>query len=93
MDIKHEERDSRGSFYIEQDGKRLGEMVYRMSHNVMIIEHTEVSESLKGKGAGKQLVATAVTYARQNNLKVKPLCSFAKSIFDRVTEYQDVLDR
>jgi predicted GNAT family acetyltransferase len=92
MEIKHR-AGSNGSFYIEKQGEQLGEMVYRMSGNVMIIEHTEVSDELKGKGAGKQLVAAAVDYARKNNLKIKPLCSFTRAVINRVKEYQDVLDR
>ncbi len=43
----------------------------------MIIEHTEVDESLEGKGVGKQLVHTAVEYARTHNIKIStavPLC-------------------
>ena len=57
----------------------------------MIIEHTEVDDSLAGKGVGKQLVSTAVDFARTNNIKIIPLCPFAKSVFDRVKEWQDVL--
>jgi predicted GNAT family acetyltransferase len=57
------------------------------------IDHTEVSDELKGKGAGKQLIAAVVEYVRKNNLKVLPLCTFAKSVFERVPEFQDVLQR
>ena len=58
----------------------------------MIIDHTVVEEELKGQNAGKQLVAAAVDYARKNNLKILPLCPFARSVFQRVKEYGDVLD-
>ena len=79
-------------FYVGQDGAILAEMVYTMpSPDKMIIEHTEVDDSLAGKGVGKQLVSTAVDYARTNNIKIIPLCPFAKSVFDRVKEWQDVL--
>ena len=79
-------------FYVGQDGAILAEMVYTMpSPNKMIIEHTEVDESLEGKGVGKQLVHTAVEYARNHDIKIIPLCPFAKSVFERVKEWQDVL--
>lgn len=79
-------------FYVGQDGAILAEMVYNMpSPDKMIIEHTEVDASLEGKGVGKQLVRTAVEYARTNGIKIIPLCPFAKSVFDRVKEFGDVL--
>lgn len=94
MDIRHQESQSKGAFYMEEGDIRLAEMSYsRAGDKLLIIDHTEVSDVLKGKGAGKQLVAAAVDHARRHDLKILPLCPFAKSVFDRVTEWQDVLDR
>ena len=56
-----------------------------------IIDHTEVSPDFNGKGVGKKLVMAAVDYARANNVKIIPLCPFAKSVFDKVEEIRDVL--
>ena len=90
MEIKQEDGASKGTFFIEQEGERVAFMTYSKAPNLIIIDHTEVSEVLKGKNAGKQLVAAAVAYARKNNLKILPLCPFARSVFDRVKEYADV---
>lgn len=93
MNIKQEETSTKGSFYIEEGGVRLGEMTYsKAGPGRIIIDHTEVGEALKGKGTGKQLVAAAVDYARKHNLKIFPLCPFANSVFQRVKEFNDVLD-
>ncbi|MEJ0057754.1 MAG: GNAT family N-acetyltransferase [Bacteroidota bacterium] len=92
MDIQLEQTDTRGSFYIEQEGKRVAFMEFsKAGKDRIIISHTDVSPVLKGKNAGKQLVAAAVDYARKNNIKIVPLCPFARSVFDRVKEYSDVL--
>ncbi|MFT3827318.1 MAG: GNAT family N-acetyltransferase [Chitinophagaceae bacterium] len=92
MLIQHKFDGKKGMFYVEQDEKILAEMVYTQpSPDTMIIEHTEVNEALEGKGIGKQLVHAAVEYVRTNNMKIIPLCPFAKSVLDRVTEWQDVL--
>jgi uncharacterized protein len=83
---------NKGLFYIQQEGEKLAEMVFTMSTpGQMIIEHTEVSEKLKGQNVGNKLVLHAVEYARANNIKIIPLCPFANSIFKRKTEYADVL--
>lgn len=57
----------------------------------IIIDHTEVDESLKGQGIGYKLVEAAVSYARINNLKILPLCPFANSVFNKKAEYNDVI--
>ncbi len=92
MDIQHEQSTSKGAFYIEENGARLAEMTYSKAGDALIIiDHTEVSDALRGKGAGKQLVSAAVDHARKNNLKILPLCPFAKSMFEKVKDFQDVL--
>ncbi len=57
----------------------------------MIIDHTEVDPSLKGKGVGKQLVNAAVEKARAGNFKIVPLCPFAKAVLEKSEEYADVI--
>lgn len=92
MIIHHKHVGSKGLFYVGEDGAFLAEMVYTMpSHDKMIIEHTEVSEELKGQNVGYLLVNTAVEYARTHNLKIIPLCPFANAVFKKKPEYADVL--
>lgn len=92
MDIQFQESGNKGSFYIEQNGQRLAEMTFTKTGNgVLIIDHTEVSDALRGTGAGKKLVAEAVNHARNHHLKIMPLCPFAKSVFEKTPEYADVL--
>ena len=92
MVIQHKLLDGRGMFYVGHDGGILAEMVYSMSQkNEMVIEHTEVDVELEGQGVGKELVHTAVEYARAHNLKIVPLCPFAKKVLSKTTEWQDVL--
>lgn len=57
----------------------------------IIIDHTEVNAEFNGRGVGKQMVMAAVDFARENNIKILPLCPFAKSVFDKTEEIKDVL--
>jgi uncharacterized protein len=36
-------------------------------------------------------VETAVDYARTHNIKIIPICPYAKSLFDKLPEWKDVL--
>ncbi|MBL7851816.1 MAG: N-acetyltransferase [Cyclobacteriaceae bacterium] len=93
MEIKQSESGNKGVFFIEVDGQREGEMTYSIAGTGrIIIDHTEVSDKLRGKNAGKQLVAAAVEHARKNKLKILPLCPFARAVFERTREYDDVAD-
>jgi uncharacterized protein len=92
MLIQHKLVGKKGMFYVGQDGAILAELVYTIpSADKMIIEHTEVDDELHGKNVGFQLVHTAVEYARKQNIKIIPLCPFAKSVFDKKPEFSDVL--
>ena len=92
MEIKNEERHHAGAFYIDDNGERLGEMRYLVRDNtVMNIYHTEVSDKLQGRHMGEKLVEAGVKYARENNFKILPTCTFARSVFNRTPAYDDVL--
>lgn len=92
MNIQNQEHGVKGAFFIERDGEWIAEMTYRKSgEDTIIIDHTEVDESLKGKGVGKNLVEKGVNFARENNLKIVAECSFVKKVIDETPEYRDVL--
>jgi uncharacterized protein len=93
MEILQKDDGKKGMFYIEQNGQIVAEMTYVWAgDSKIIIDHTEVDDSLGGKGIGKQLVEKAVVFAREKSIKIMPLCPFAKSVFDKVKEFQDVLN-
>lgn len=92
MRILHERNEIKGVFIAEDNEKTAGKMTYSQAGtNKIIIDHTEVHPEFKGKGVGKELVYAAVAYAREHDIKIMPLCPFAKATFDKNTDIQDVL--
>lgn len=92
MDIKHTSEGNKGKFFIEKEGKIIAEMTYVWAGETrIIIDHTEVDESLKGQGLGKKLVTEAVNFAREKGIKIMPLCPFAQAVFDKEKDFKDVL--
>lgn len=92
MEIQQEDNGIKGEFYVEIDGKREAEMTYAYAGtDKIIIDHTEVGDSLRGKKVGYKLVEASVKFMRNKNLKVMPLCPFAKAVFDKTLDYADVL--
>lgn len=57
----------------------------------IIVDHTHVSDKLRGQGIGERLVTKVIELAREENLLIVPLCPFTKHQFDVHPEYADVL--
>lgn len=94
MKIQREEHKNKGAFFVEEDGDWVAEMTYfREGQRKIVIDHTEVDESLQGKGVGEQMVEEAVKFAEENNLLIKPTCPFVKKILESDDKYEDVLTR
>jgi predicted GNAT family acetyltransferase len=84
--------DHRGAFVVERDGKRLAEMTYSMAgKELAMIDHTEVSDELRGRGVGRKLLDAAVAWARAGAIKIVPVCPYAASQFERDPSIRDVL--
>jgi len=93
MTIKHEHTEKKGRFFVEINGEQKAEMTYsNAGEDKIIIDHTEVDESLRAQGVGYKLVEAAVEFARANSLKIMPLCPFANAVFRKKNDgYKDVL--
>lgn len=71
----------------------MGRMTYTWAgEKKLIIDHTEVDPQFKGKNVGKHLLMTLVNFARENAVKVIPICPFARAMFRRMPEIGDVLN-
>ena len=43
----------RGAFYVEEDGKQVGEMVIGLSETTLTVYHTEVDPAMEGRGLAR----------------------------------------
>lgn len=94
MEISIFETEANGMAFIggNEGEENLAEMTWiKESDDYIIIDHTMVSDSLKGQGIGRKLLDHIVEMARERNLKIRPLCPFVKITFDRVPELKDLL--
>lgn len=87
--ILFEPENNRAAAYYEDE--KIGESTYSKSSNFWIIDHTFVEKDYEGQGIGSKLVAELVNQAREKELKIMPLCPYAKKEFDKTPEYSDVL--
>ena len=80
-----------GRFTTQLEGHE-AELVYRLQHGRMSIDHTGVPEAIGGKGVAGQLVKAALEYARAEGLRVVAACSYSAAYVQRHPEYADLLE-
>jgi len=72
VDVPLEDR-----FVVRTDGAE-AELVYRVSGDRIYLIHTEVPESMGGRGIAGQLVRASLRRAEADRLTIVPWCPFAR---------------
>ena len=67
-------------------------LVYERTGELLRLMHTEVPQSLEGKGVGSKLVSAVLRFAQENNLSVVPVCPFVAQYVKRHPEYSAIVD-
>jgi hypothetical protein len=88
MEVIHD--SVKEKFYLVVDGLE-SHLEYVKIDNVLNLNHTYVPHELRGKGIAGELVKAALTYAKENNYKIIPSCSYAAVYFQRHPEYGSLL--
>lgn len=57
----------------------IARLEYRRTPTALVLLHTEVPESARGRGLGGRLVEAALRSAEADGLTVTPLCPFARA--------------
>ena len=84
VSIEREELNGVHEFVLRIDGERHGFLEFtRPEVGLMRIEYVEVSPALRGTGLGRRLVEKAVDFAKDAQLRVVPICSYARAVITR----------
>ncbi|VDM37755.1 unnamed protein product [Toxocara canis] len=63
-------------FFVKMNGAKSVLQYRRLSNGVLDLYHTEVPPIFQGKGVAKMLCQAAFSYAREQNLRILPTCSY-----------------
>ena len=89
MNIKHDKEQQK--FFLIKDGKE-SYLLYRMQNNsTMDILRTYVPNEQRHQGLAGKVVKAALEYAKENNLKVIPTCSYTNYFIDNNNEYKALI--
>jgi len=78
-------------YELRLQGRLIGLAAYRRRNGRIAFTHTEVDESLEGRGFGSQLAAAALSDARRQRLEVVPLCPFIAHDVEQHPEYAELV--
>ncbi|MEC5424207.1 GNAT family N-acetyltransferase [Virgibacillus sp. C22-A2] len=80
-------------FFVGEDEQNpAAEITFELSEeDHLVVDHTFVSDELRGQGMAGKLVERVVNHARDERKKIVPVCSYAKEKMEKTSEYQDVL--
>ena len=86
------ELNEKGRFYVGEADNMLAEIDFTRpaGKDYYVILHTGVRKELSGQGVAQQLVDRVVDKARQDGLKIVPVCPYAKKRFLEHEQYGDV---
>jgi uncharacterized protein len=92
MTIENFDDGKKGYYRAVENETEAGRMTYTWAGETkIIIDHTEVNPAFRGKDVGKKLLIEVVKFSRAKNIKILPLCPFAKAMFEKTAEIRDVL--
>jgi predicted GNAT family acetyltransferase len=86
----HESDASRFAVHIEDETAVLE---YKLFKDKVAYTHTGVPRSLEGRGIGSRLVRAGLDWAREEGLRVVPVCPFVTSYIQRHPEYAELTKR
>ena len=89
LSVVFEEEACRSAAY--RNGEQIGECEFTESGNVWSIVHTGVRPGNEGQGIAKKLVLKVIEEARERDVRIHPVCSYAVKLMTGKDEYKDVL--
>ena len=90
LEIHHDKEGRR--FFAVIDGRKAYMTYMNNGDKVLIFDHTYVPYSLRGKSIAAKIVESALNYARENNFKVVPGCSYVRTFINRNEQYRDLVE-
>ncbi len=87
LDVVHNRGEQRFETWI--DGN-LSKLDYIQDDKNFVITHVGVHPSLRGQGVAGKIVEVSLAYARENSLRVVPMCSYAAAFIRRHPEYAEL---
>lgn len=88
IEVNHDEKNKR--FVAEIEGYE-AYLSYNVFNNIIELSYAYTPPEIRGKGIAKFVVEYAFDYAKANNLKVIPTCSYVQAFVEKNDNYKSLL--
>ena len=82
--------ENENQFEIDIDGQ-IAFIEFSREANKIYLTHTEVPQSLRGRGIGSKIIKQSLEYIKNQNLTLIPLCSFVAHYVNNHPEWHSLL--
>ena len=86
--VIHEKENERFVIYVESYEVYVE---YTMRNSIIDLHHTYTHPALRGKGLAALVVKAAFEFAKENNLKVIPTCSYVQAFTRKNEQYKELV--
>ena len=90
LEVTHNEAENMFEVWI--DGQ-LSKLDYIQDGKNFVITHVGVYPELRGQGVAGKIVDASLEYAKQNSLRVVPMCSYAAAYIRRNPRYIELTNQ
>jgi predicted GNAT family acetyltransferase len=87
LEVVHNPNENRFETWIEGN---LSKLDYIQDEKNFVITHVGVYPALRGQGIAGRIVEVSLDYARENSLRVVPMCSYAAAYIRRHPEHAEL---
>lgn len=84
------EDGQKGGYFLREGGATAILTFSVTAPDLIIADHTEVPEAMRGSGAGRRLVEFMVADARARGIRIVPLCPYVNALRKKHPEWADV---
>lgn len=90
LQVTHNSGESRFEATVDGYPSKLD---YILDGKNFVITHVGVHPELRGQGVAGKIVEVSLAYARDNALRVIPMCSYAAAFMRRHPEYAELMNQ
>lgn len=93
MEYENNRSGNGGVITLTNEKDEVGRLTYTLypDDSRMVISFVLVHSQFEGRGMGKYLVQEGIKFARENNWKIYPHCSYARAVMNRMNDVDDIL--
>lgn len=88
LEVTHNEAENRFEVWIDE---QLSKLDYNHHGNTIVMTHVGVYPEHRGRGIAGKLTQTGLEYAKENSLRVIPMCSYVAAYIRRHPQYADLM--